>query len=138
MLQALETFRQQIAVFMMKGGAARVRADGCTGDHSRAPFRPKMVFRRVENCDQNLHHSLGIGSIGLARALGIWACGRRRRRRQRLLAVMATGEERPSEVADGGDDDGEVIAAIPETVVGGLVSKNLEFLPVNKEGSQDV
>lgn len=38
---------------------------------------------------------------------------------------MAAGEEGAGEVADGGDDVGEVVAAFPEAVVGGLVAEDL-------------
>lgn len=38
---------------------------------------------------------------------------------------MARGEEGAGEVPDGGYDDGEVVAAVPEAVVGCLVAKYL-------------
>ncbi len=38
---------------------------------------------------------------------------------------MAAGEEGAGEVADGGYDYGEVIAAVPEAVVGGLIAEDL-------------
>lgn len=38
---------------------------------------------------------------------------------------MAAEEKRASEVADGGNDHGEVVAAVPETIVGRLISEDL-------------
>lgn len=39
-----EALWEQVAVFGLKGGVARIRVDGCTGDDGRPPFGAEMVF----------------------------------------------------------------------------------------------
>lgn len=46
---------------------------------------------------------------------------------------MGVGEEGTGEVADGGYDDSEVVAAVPEAVVGRLVAEDLGILLVRRK-----
>lgn len=109
-VKALETFRNQVAVFMITSRtAAGVRIDGCSGNDRRTPLRPKMIFRCVEDRDQNFDHSLCVRTIIRARTLGI--------RSRRPLAAIAAGEKGTGQVTDRGYDDRKVIAAIPKPIV---------------------
>lgn len=52
-------------------------------------------------------------------------------------AGVPAGEEGAGEVADGGDDFGEVVATFPEAVVGGLVAEDLERWVNGEAGVSD-
>lgn len=76
-----------------------------------------MVFRRVEDRNQDLDHPLRIRPIVQAGTPGI--------RSRRPLAAIAAREKGPRKITDRGDDDGKVIPAIPKPIVRRLVSENL-------------
>ena len=76
-----------------------------------------MVLHGVEDCDKDADGALGVVAAR-ERGLTVGARGGG-------VRVVAAGEEGAGEVADGGYDYGEVIAAVPETVVGGLVAEDL-------------
>lgn len=75
-----------------------------------------MVLRSVENGYQDAYHALGVCSVVLCES----DLGRGTR--------DGAGEEGTGEVADGGYDYGEVVAALPEAVVGCLIAEDLGFL----------
>ena len=70
-----------------------------------------MVLCGVKDSDEDADNAVGFGAVGEGRAVRV-------------------GEEGAGEVADGGDDYGEVVAAVPEAVVGGLVTEYLGILLV--------
>ena len=68
-----------------------------------------MVFRGVEDGNEDADHALGVGAVGWR---GWWRGWR-------------GDEEGTGEVADASYDDREVVATVPEAVVRGLVAENL-------------
>lgn len=70
-----------------------------------------MVLHGVEDRDEDADGAVGVVAVGG----GGGGVGR----------GVAAGEEGAGEVADGGYDYGEVVAAVPEAVVGGLVAEDL-------------
>ena len=84
--------------------------DGGAWDDGRAPACAKVVLSRVEDGDQDADDLLGILTVGGG---GCW--GRK----------GAGDEKGAGEVPDAGYDDCEVVAAVPEAVVGGLVAEDL-------------
>lgn len=75
-----------------------------------------MVLGGIEDGDEDADNTLGFNPVGKSVAMRI--C-----------------EERSSEVADRSYNDGEVVPAVPETIVGGLVAEDLENLVSVKESS---
>lgn len=68
-----------------------------------------MILRSVQYCDENADDKLSVMAV----------CGRG-------LRIRRTGDQEGTcEVANGGYDDAEVVAAVPKTVVGGLIAENL-------------
>ena len=75
-----------------------------------------MIFGGVEDGYEYMNDSLGVCTVdGGEFSL---SCGAGR---------AAAGKEGASEVADGGYDDGEIVATVPEAVVGCLVAEDLRF-----------
>lgn len=68
-----------------------------------------MIFGRIENSDKHAHNAVCFMSVGQCVAVGI-------------------GQERPGQIANGGYDDSKIITAVPEAVVGCLVSEDLATL----------
>ena len=81
--------------------------------HLSAPFGTEVVFGRVEYGDEDADDAFSAGERGGRRGLVVRG------------GEARAGEEGAREVADGGYDCGEVVAAIPEAVVGCLVAENL-------------
>lgn len=109
-VRAFEPLGEQIAVLGQKGCDARVRVDGCARDDGGAPVRAQVVLGGVENGDQDPDDAFRVRPF---RVQGVGG------------GVVAAGQKRPREVADRGDDDGEVVATVPETIVRGLVPEDL-------------
>lgn len=65
-----------------------------------------MVFGGVKDGDENADDTFGFATVGKGKSVRV-------------------GEEGPGEIAYGSYDYSEVIPAIPEAVVGGLVAKDL-------------
>lgn len=65
-----------------------------------------MIFCGIKNGDEDANDAFGLDTVGDGGAVGI-------------------SEKRAGKVADAGDNNGEVIAAIPEAVVGGLIAEHL-------------
>ena len=86
------------------------------GDCASAPFGAEVVLGGVQDCNQDPHYAFGGGAVGVG---GIGGFG------VAVGAVVAAGEEGAGEVADGGDDFGEVVASFPEAVVRRLVAEDL-------------
>ena len=57
-----------------------------------------MIFCSVENSDKDANDTLVLDTVSEGRAVGV-------------------GKEGAGQVADGSDDDGEVVATVPEAVV---------------------
>lgn len=76
-----------------------------------------MVLCGVEDGDEDADYAFCVckGGRGEGAGGGGWGGG-------------GAGEEGAGEIADGGYDYGEVVAAVPETVVGCLVSKYLDIV----------
>ncbi len=74
-----------------------------------------MVLHSVEDRDENADGALGVVAVGGGGLAGVLV-GR---------SVLTAGKEGAGEVADGGYDYGEVVAAVPEAVVGGLIAEDL-------------
>lgn len=74
-----------------------------------------MVLHSVEDRDENADGALGVVAVGGGGLVGVLV-GR---------SVLTAGKEGAGEVADGGYDYGEVVAAVPEAVVGGLIAEDL-------------
>lgn len=74
-----------------------------------------MILSCVENSDEDADDALGFHAITEWGAMGI-------------------GKEGAGEVADGGYDDGEIITAVPEAVVGCLVAEDLGDLSIASKG----
>lgn len=74
-----------------------------------------MVLHGVEDRDKDADGALGVVAVGGGGLVG-GLVGRR---------GVTAGEEGAGEVADGGYDYGEVVAAVPEAVVGGLIAEDL-------------
>lgn len=112
-----EALWEQVAVFRIKGGAARSRVHGCTGDDGCTPIGAEMVFHRIENCNQDLDYALCVLSF---RVEGGWV---------RLIVsgggLEAACKKGAGEVTDRGYDCGEIVAAVPEAIVGCLVAEDL-------------
>ena len=70
-----------------------------------------MVFGCIENCDQDLDNAFRVRPFRLNGDVG--------------GGLVAAGQKRPCEIADRGYDDGEVVAAVPEPIVRGLVLEDL-------------
>ncbi len=75
-----------------------------------------MILRSVENGYENAYHALGVRLVVVRDGDLIGGVG------------YGTGKKGTGEVADGGYDDGEVVTAVPEAVVGGLITEDLSFL----------
>lgn len=65
-----------------------------------------MVLSGVQDGNKDADNAISFGTVS-----------------QRI--AMRVGEERAGEIADRGDDDREMIAAVPEAVVRSLVAKDL-------------
>lgn len=74
-----------------------------------------MVLRSVKDGDEDAYHALGISFVAVCD--GDLAGG----------VGYGTGKERTGEVTNGGYDHGEVITAVPEAVVGGLIPEDLRI-----------
>ena len=70
-----------------------------------------MVLGGVENCDQDLDNAFRVGPFGRNGGVG--------------GVFVAAGQKRPCEIADRGYNDGEVVAAVPEAIVRGLILEDL-------------
>lgn len=73
-----------------------------------------MILCGIENCNQDTYNPFGVGSV-----------------RERLVRVWydgATGQKGACQVADGRYDDGEIVATVPEAIVGRLVTEDLDGL----------
>ena len=68
-----------------------------------------MVFRGIEDGNEDADHTFGIGTVGWR---GWWRGWR-------------GDEEGTGEVADAGYDHCEVVATVPEAIVRGLIAENL-------------
>ena len=97
---------QQITILGRQSSVPRGGIDCRSGNDVGAPAGAEMVLGGVEDGDEDADDTLGFDAVGEGRAVGV-------------------GEEGAGEVADGGYDYGEVVAAVPETVVGGLVAEDL-------------
>ena len=90
--------------------------DGLARDaRESAPLGAQVVLGGEEDGDEDLDDALGLGAVG---GTGMWVVvggGE----------VEAAGEDHAGEVADVGDHAGEVVAPVPEAVVGGLVAEDL-------------
>lgn len=75
-----------------------------------------MILRSIENGYEDAYHALGVCLVVICDGDLIGGIG------------YGTGKEGTSEVADGGYDHGEVVTAVPEAVVGGLITEDLSFL----------
>lgn len=73
-----------------------------------------MVFSGVENGDEDANDAVGFKAVSEGGAVGV--C-----------------EEGAGEIADGGNDYGEVIAAIPEAIVGCLVAEDLGEMLIRRK-----
>ena len=105
--------RQQVAVFRSQSRVACIFVDGGAKYDLRTPSCAEMILGSIKDRYENTHDSLRVRAISRGEGgfrSGTWG---------------AAGEKGSSEIADGGDDDGEVIASIPETIVGGLVAEDL-------------
>lgn len=71
-----------------------------------------MILDGVEDCDEHPDGALGVGCFGGGGGEG---------------GGVAAGEEGAGEVADGGYDHGEVVAAVPKAIVGGLIAEDLSI-----------
>lgn len=65
-----------------------------------------MVFGGVKDGDEDADSTVGLNAVGEGEAVGV-------------------GEKRAGEIADGSDDDGEVVSTVPEAVVGSLIAEDL-------------
>lgn len=65
-----------------------------------------MVFGGVEDGNEDADDTVRLDAVGKGKAVGV-------------------GEKRAGEVADGSDDDGEVVLTVPEAVVGSLMAEDL-------------
>ena len=84
-----------------------------------------MILHSVRNGDEQFYHSLNISNLGGAE--GSPGVGLR-------VSWVRTGQDGPGEVPDGGDDGGEVVSAIPETIVGGLIAEDQHQADDDGEG----
>ena len=71
-----------------------------------------MIFGGVQDCNQDANNAFGIHSV--------------RKTMIRVGRDGVTGEKGACEVADGRYDYGEIIAAIPEAIVGCLITEDLD------------
>ena len=104
--------RYQVAVLCVQGSLPRrsqCRARNDTG----APVCAEMVLRGEEDGGEDPGNAFGVCAVDLTGG-GVVGVG-----------VVAAGKEHAGEIADGGDDFGEVVAAVPEAVVGCLVAEDL-------------
>ena len=77
-----------------------------------------MILGGVKYGNENANDALSLCAVsGVGRGCGV--CGR---------GGVAAGEEGAGEIADGSYDHGEVVAPVPEAVVGGLVAEDLVFV----------
>ena len=109
-LEPFQSRREQVAVLGLRSRVACTVRDGGAGDDGCAPACAEVVLGRVEDGDQDADDLLGVLTVGGG------GCGG---------GKGAGDEESAGEVADGGDYYREVITAVPEAVVGGLVAKDL-------------
>lgn len=80
-----------------------------------------MVFDGVEDRDQDPHDALHVRALS----------GKDRWRRIDGGGVVAASQESAGKIADRGNDDGEMIAAVPESIVGRLIAEDLNTPPVS-------
>lgn len=78
-----------------------------------------MILRGEEDGGEDSSDAFGVCAVGMAGGAVVG------------VGVVAAGKEHTGEVADGGYDFGEVVAAVPKTVVGCLVAEDLEGVVVN-------
>ena len=77
-----------------------------------------MILGGVEYSNENADDAFSlcvVGGVGRRRIV----CGR---------GWVAAGKKGAGEVADGSYDHGEVVASVPEAIVGGLVTEDLVFV----------
>lgn len=74
-----------------------------------------MILGGIKDRDQNADGPFGIGSCGLPRTPSL----------SRILVRGAAGQKRAGEIADAGYNSRQMVASVPESVVGGLVPEDL-------------
>ena len=108
----------QVAVLGVEGRLAGGSQCGARND-TGAPIRTQMILGVEEDGGENSGDAFGVCAVGFSGGAVVG------------IGVEAAGEKHAGEVADGGDDFGEVIAAFPEAVVGCLIAEDLEGSGVN-------
>lgn len=114
MIQARQIPGEELAVFGNHGRVASIRAQSRAGYDLRAPSCSQVVLRSIQDCYQNAYDPFCICSVCLLLCLVLVG-----------YLDAATRKEGASKVADRRDDNSEVVSAIPETIVGCLITENL-------------
>lgn len=74
-----------------------------------------MILGGIENGNENANDAFSF------HAFGEWV-------------AMGVGEERAGKITDGGYYDGEMVAAVPEAIVGGLITEDLGIPSTSEKG----
>ena len=112
-LVALHARRQQVRVLCVEPGCEQAWVPGDVfargGGPGGAPFGAEVVLDGVGDGHEDAEGAFDVGAFG-----GV----------EGGVVVAGAGEDGAGDVADAGDDYAEVIAAVPEAVVGCLVAED--------------
>lgn len=86
--------------------------NGSTWYNFRTPFCSQVILRSIENCNQDADNTFSVGLVCETLFRG--------------GSEGVTGQKGACEVADGGYDYGEIVAAVPKAIVRCLVTEDLD------------
>ena len=92
-----------------------MRVDSSAGNDVGSPLGTQMILGGIKDRNKNADGSFGIGSCGLPRTPSLG----------RILVYDAAGQKRAGEIADAGYNSRQMVAPVPESIVGGLVPEDL-------------